>query len=166
MNRTKQALLAGAGVLTIGAAGLGLSATTSALSGTSSSADPQSSLIDKLVSKFNLKRSDVQAVFDADHASHDKEMKTARETALKKALSSGKITQTQYDHIIGVWKQVDSLMSQAKSETNRTKVHDLLDSLRSWMQKQNINQSVMGQPPRGPGGPGGDNSQSSSSSSS
>lgn len=160
MNRTKQALLAGAGVLTIGAAGLGLSATTSALSG-SSSTDPQASLIDKLVSKFNLKRSDVQAVFDADHAAHEKEMKSNRETALKKALSDGKITQAQYDHIVGVWKQVDSLMSAAKTETNRNKVHTLLDELRSWVQKQNISQSVMGQPPRGPHGPMGNDSTDS-----
>lgn len=165
MNRTRQALLAGAGVLTIGAAGLGLSATTSALSGSSSTTDPQSSLIDKLVSKFHLKRSEVQAVFNADHAAHEKEMKTARETALKKALSDGKITQAQYNHIIGVWKQVDSLMSTAKTEANRTKVHDLLDGLRTWMQQQKISQSVLGQTPRGPGGPHDDTDTDSSSSS-
>lgn len=164
MNRTKQALLAGAGVLTIGAAGLGLSATTSALS-QSSSTDPQASLIDKLVSKFNLKRSEVQAVFDADHATHEKEMKTERETGLKKALSSGKITQVQYDHIIGVFKKVDALMSAAKTETNRTKMHNLLDELRTWMEQQKISQSVLGQPPRGPGAPA-DNTNSNSDSSS
>jgi len=52
-----------------------------------------SSLIDKLVSKFNLKKSDVQAVFDEAREAHDKDMKTERLTALKKALSNGKITQ-------------------------------------------------------------------------
>jgi len=160
MNKTKQALLVAGGVVSIGAAGLGLSATTSALSDTSSSTDPMSSLIDKLVSKFNLKKSDVQAVFDEAREATDKDMKTERLTALKKALSNGKITQAQYDHIVAAWEKIDALHDKDKTDANREKIHKKMEALRKWMEAQNITMSDLGLPVRGPRGDRGEHMDS------
>lgn len=153
MNRAKQALLIGAGVVTIGAAGMGVSATTSALSGNSNS--PEQSLIDKLVSKFNLNESDVQEVFDEVHAARKEQMKTQRETSLKNALENGDLNRTQYNHILSVWKQMDTLHDGNRTQANHKKMHNLVEKLRKWMEAQNIDKSVLGMPPRGPGGPDG-----------
>ncbi len=141
--------------MTISAAGMGITATTSALSGDTN--NPEQSLIDKLVSKFNLNESEVQAVFDDVHATHEKEMKSDREAALKSALSDGKISQSQYNHITDVWSQMDKLHEGKKNQANHKKMHNLMEKLRKWMDAQNIDKSVMGMPPRGPGGPHSDN---------
>lgn len=152
MNKTKQALLVAGGIVSIGTAGLGLSATTSALSNTSSSTDPMSSIIDKLVSKFNLNKSEVQAVFDEARSEHHKEMRTERLTALKKALTNGKITQAQYDHIVAAWKEIDTLHSADKTDANRARVHKKMEALHKWMDKQDISFRDLGLPARGPRG--------------
>ena len=151
MIQTKHALLVGAGVLGITAAGLGLSATTSALTG--SAADgPHSNIIDTLANKFHLKRSEVKAVFDAEHADHKKAMMEKRTTALHAALTNGKITQAQYDHIMEVWKKIETLRSANMTDANHKDVHALKDGLHTWMVEQKINMSVMGHHPRGHGG--------------
>lgn len=157
MNKLKQSLLIGAGVVTIGASGLGLGATSFALS--SSGEDPQQSLIDKLVSKFNLKESEVEQVFDEMHAAREKEMKTQRESSLKSALEDGKITQTQYDHIQSVMDKMDALHDGDRTEAKHKKMHTLMDKLRKWMEAQNIDKSVLGMPPRGHGPGNQDDSQ-------
>lgn len=155
MNRLKQSLLVGAGVVTIGASGLGLSATSFALS--DSNNNPQQSLIDKLVSKFNLNESEVEQVFDEMHAAREKEMKIQRETALQSALENGKITQAQFDHIQGVWEKMDALHDGDRTDAKHKQMHTLMEKLRKWMDAQNIDKSVLGMPPRGPGGHGGPN---------
>ncbi len=144
MNKRK-ALLVSAGVLSIGVAGLGINATTSALSG-SSSDDPMSSVIDKLVSKFQLDKSEVQAVFDEARSEHYSEMKAKREAALQSALDKEKISQAQYDHIVNAWKKMDALHSEDRSDGNREKIHSLMQELRTWMEEQAISRSDIGMP--------------------
>lgn len=152
VNKAKQALLIGAGVVAIGAAGMGVTATTSALSGDSS--NPDQTLIDKLVSKFNLSESDVQSVFDEVHSARESDMKANREAALKKALKNDKITQAQYNYITSIWAKMDALHDGNRTDANHKKMHNLMEKLRKWMDAQNIDRSVLGTPPRGPGGPG------------
>ncbi len=147
MKKTKQALLIGAGVVTIGAAGMGVTASTYALSG--SDKGPDSTLIDTLVSKFNLNKSDVEKVFEQAHDARHEEMKADRETALKSALDDKKISQSQYNHIKDVWSQMDKLHEGKRSDANRKKMHNLMEKLRKWMDAQKIDKSIMGMPPRG-----------------
>lgn len=160
MNRILQSLLIGAGVVTIGATGLGLSATSFALS--DSNNNREQNLIDKLVSKFNLNKTEVEQVFDEMHAAREKEMKTQRETALQSALEADKITQAQFDHIQGVWEKMDALHDGERTEAKHKQMHTLMEKLRKWMDAQNIDKSVLGMPPRGPGGHGGPHNDSQS----
>ena len=170
MNRAKNALLIGIGVASIGVAGVGVAANTFATTQTNNG---QSSLIDALVKKFNLNKTDVQKVFDEQHSVHQTEMKTARETALKQALSDKKINQEQYDHIVAAWKEIDTAMDAAGTPESQTSeqhntIKTKMDALRDWMKQQNITPENIGLPKpggRGHGGPGPDDSSPASSTS-
>ena len=74
---------------------------------TNKSNDGQSSLIDALVSKFNLNKSDVQSVFDEHRQAQQAERETERLDTLKQALADKKLTQAQYDHILQAWEDID-----------------------------------------------------------
>lgn len=147
MKNYKKSLLVAGGVMALGAAGLGVGATASAL--TSTGNDKQSSLVEALAKKFNVDKSEVQKVFDDNRATHQAEMKTARETALKKALADKKITQEQYDHIVAAWKDIDAAHTSvgdptSQTEQQRTDMKKKMDELRTWMQQQNINPETLG----------------------
>ncbi len=79
-------------MLSIGAASVGTMGLAHAATNTTTSTNPQSSLIEKLVSKFNLNKDDVQKVFDEDRASHEAEQETQTKTKLDKLVTDGKIT--------------------------------------------------------------------------
>jgi len=155
MNKLKKSLIIGAGVATIGVAGItgvasasALSTTTSS-SGSSTSSSVDSSLIDKLAVKFNLNKEQVKAVFDANRSDHQAAMKASRTAALKVDLSSGKITQAQYDYIVAAQADIDTLMSSAgspdtQSATVKASIKTKIDALRTWMKSQNLNLSNLG----------------------
>ena len=169
MNKLKRTLIIGAGVASIGVAGITGVASASALTSTDSSAS--TSLIDKLASKFNLNKSDVQAVFDANRTEHQAAMKTERTAALKTALSDGKITQVQYDHIVNAQVEIDALVEASgpredQSDETKTAIKAKFDALRSWFKEQNLSPKDLGLG-GGPGGPRdghGPNDETSSSS--
>lgn len=147
MNNYRKSLLVAGGVLTLGVAGAGVGATASALTNTNN--NKHASLVDALAKKFNVDKSEVQKVFDEDHATHESEMKTSRETALKKALTDKKITQEQYEHIEAAWKELDTARSSAgdpssQTEQQRTEMRKKMDDLRTWMQQQNISPETLG----------------------
>jgi len=60
----KKQLIAAATVATIGVAGLTTGAVFATTDSDSSTNDPMSGLVSAIATKFNLKTSDVQAVFD------------------------------------------------------------------------------------------------------
>lgn len=88
MNNRLMAIAVAAG---IGAVGIGGVSAASALSGDSSS----SSLVTKLAEKFNLKQSDVQAVFDANRSEHQAEQKADLSARLQKLVDAKTITAEQ-----------------------------------------------------------------------
>jgi hypothetical protein len=124
-------------------AGVGGASLVSADPG-STSTNPQQSLIDKLASKFNLDKSEVKAVFDEEHQARVAEMKQNRANALKQAVTDGKLTQAQADHITSAWKEIDSLMDSQRSsgtkpsDNDRQAVKDKMDALKTWLDDQNI----------------------------
>lgn len=151
MKHLKTALVVGAGVTAMSLGSLGVvSAAT-----TSSSTDSESSLVSKIASKFNLSKSEVQVVFDQDHAAHRAEMKADRAAALKQAVTDGKLMQAQADHITAVWTEIDTLMGSGKpseqSDATHKAIKTKMDSLRTWAKQQNLDLgSIAGL--RGPGG--------------
>lgn len=111
--------LAVAGILTtIGVGGVVGSGLVSAQSnqGSGKSSD---SLVQKIATKFNLNKDDVQSVFDADKSEHDAEMDQKMSEKLDSLVSEGKITSEQKDKIIA---KRDEL--KAQREANRAAMKD------------------------------------------
>jgi len=97
--------------------GLASAATTSSTSG--------QSLVDKLASKFNLNKDDVQKVFDEDRSAHEAERAAEVKTQLDQLVKDGKITQAQEDKLIAKGKEL-----QTQREANRDSMKDKTDAER------------------------------------
>lgn len=158
MNKLQRTLLVGVGVATLGLTGVSVGANASALSGESSG---QSSLIDKIASTFNIDKTKLKEVFQADREERHAEMKAERTEALKTALSEGTLTQEQYDHIVAANNEVDALMNTSGSPEDQTDeqreaIKTKMDELRDWFEEQNLDVRDLGIGfGRGHGGPGG-----------
>ena len=78
----KQLAIAGivAGIATAGVTGVGIA---SAATTSTNSTNPASSLVDAIASKFNLKKTDVQAVFDEQKTKNEAE----REAKIKEEVA-------------------------------------------------------------------------------
>ena len=99
--------------------GLSMTAVTFGVVGLSSIASAQtangSSLIDKLVTKFNLNKADVQAVFDAEKSEKQAEHQAERSANLQTLVDKGTITADQKTKIEAKQKE-----QQAAREAERT----------------------------------------------
>ena len=73
----------------------GTFASQSAFAQTTNDTSPMSSLVEKIATKFNLNKDDVQEIFDEDRQAHETEMKMNYEKKLSDAVASGKITEAQ-----------------------------------------------------------------------
>lgn len=62
--------------------------------------DRHQSLITRIAQKFNLKESDVKAVFEEEHAAREAEMKAELEQKLTAAVTADKITEAQKNAIL------------------------------------------------------------------
>ncbi len=80
--------------------------------------NPHDTLIKKLVSKFNLKESDVKAVFDEVHTERHAAMEKRFEERLSQAVLDGKINATQKAAIL---KKHEELENQREAERNTWK---------------------------------------------
>jgi cobalamin biosynthesis Mg chelatase CobN len=149
MNMKRSALVATA-VAAVAVAGLG---TTSLVSAASTSSG--TSLVDKIASKFNLQKSDVQAVFDQDRQEHQAQMEADQKQRLADAVKNGKLTQAQADHITQIMNEIKSLRGSStsprdESSTVRSQIKTKMDDLRTWAQQNNVDmQYVMGGHGRG-----------------
>jgi predicted homoserine dehydrogenase-like protein len=102
----------------------------------------------------------VKAVFDANRTAHQADRKADQAAALKAALTSGKITQAQYDYIVTAQGEIDTLMQASgsiKDQTDATKaaIKAKLDALHSWFTSQKIDPQAIGIMVGGHGGHGG-----------
>jgi hypothetical protein len=125
MKKVKTSLIAAAAVATIGSAGLVGAHATHAASDTSSSNDPSSGLIDKLVSKFNLNKSDVQKVFEENRSEMESKRQAEVTAKLQKLVDAGTITSDQKTKIEAKLKEL-----QAARESNKDSMKDLTDTER------------------------------------
>jgi hypothetical protein len=165
--KLKKPLLVAGVASSLAVAGIGGSSIVSAATtSTSSSSDPTSSLVSKLASKFNLNKSDVQAVFDEDRTARDAERQQKVEAELSQAVTDGKLTADQKTKILAKIKEVKATM-----EANRDSMKDKTEaelksamdsertSLESWAKENNIPTEYLrllgpGGGHGGPGGPG------------
>jgi len=102
--------------------GLSTTAVTLSLVGLASMASAQSnstntSLIDKIATKFNLNKSDVKAVFDENRAAHEAEKTAEVSSKLQSLVDKGTITADQKAKIEAKQKEM-----QAARESKRTEI--------------------------------------------
>jgi hypothetical protein len=132
--------------------GLSMTAVTLGVVGLSSIASAQTStsgtsLIDKIATKFNLKKADVQAVFDADRTEKEAERLAENSTRLQSLVDKGTITADQKTKIEAKQKEL-----QTKRDAERTE-------LEKWATDNGIDAKYLmggGMGRGGKGGPMGD----------
>jgi hypothetical protein len=101
-----------------------------------------SSLVSEIATKFNLKQTDVQAVFDQ----HKQEMNATRQQKLtdrlNAAVTSGKITTAQKDLIVAKLNEVEQKMADIRNMTDDTARKNARDQLHTdliaWAKANNI----------------------------
>lgn len=113
MNYKKPLLVAGiaSGIAFGSISGAGLASAAQ----TNKADDGQSSIVDKLASKFKLDKKEVKAVFEEQHTQREAAQQTKVEAALTKAVTDGKLTAEQKDKI---------LAKRAEIKADREKNHD------------------------------------------
>lgn len=159
----KQLAIAGlvAGIATAGITGVGIA---SAATTSTSSTNPMSSLVDAIASKFNLNKSDVQAVFDQQKAKNEADRETKVKEEVAQLVKDGKITQAQADKInakraeLEKQREADRTTNQNLSETDRkAKMEAERTALEQWAKDNGISTDYLKYVHgggRGHGGPG------------
>ncbi len=150
----KKSLLIGLSTTAVTIGVVGLAGIASAATSTTSGSTTSTSLVDKIASKFNLSKTDVQAVFDADRSEHETERQAQQKTRLDAAVKAGTITQAQEDQIIAKEQELHTYMDSLKDKTEderRSAMKTKMDEFRQWLSDNNIPQNIV----RGMGGRGG-----------
>lgn len=159
----------------VGTAGLTGVTVANAATDTSSKTNPMSSLVDAISSKFNLNKSDVQAVFDAQRT----EMQQQQEDDIKKEVAQlvtdGKLTQEQADKInakraeLQKEREANKDSDDSKTRTERKSEMDAKKTaLKQWAKDNGIDTKYLryvfgGGHGHGPGGPRDDADRDASS---
>jgi polyhydroxyalkanoate synthesis regulator phasin len=152
--KIKKSVLIGATAAVVGVtslAGIGIaSAATTATNG--------NSLVDKIATKFGLKKADVQAVFDQNRTEKEAERLQNVKDTLAQAVKDGKLTQAQADAITTKMTEMKTFMDSLKDKTadeRHTAMDAKRDELKKWADDNSIPEAyrrfVMGGPGRGMG---------------
>lgn len=111
MNLRKPLLIAGA------VAGIGLATATGV--GIASAATNQNgsdSLVDKLATRFNLNKDEVNQVFEEERAERHAEMQQKMEERLTKAVAEGKLTEEQKQKVLAKQAELQAEMEKSFRE--------------------------------------------------
>lgn len=143
----------------------------------SSSSNPMSSLIQKIATKFNLKESDVKAVFDEDRSEMEQKNEASLVSQQAQLVKDGKLTQAQSDAItakraeLKKEREAEQSSEQSKTDTERkTEMEARKTALDTWLKEKGISTDYAyllmggGKGGDGPGGPRGSSSATTSSS--
>lgn len=106
MNAKKPLLIAGVATSVAFGSMAGLGVVSAADSTTNN--DGQTSLVNKIATRFNLNKDQVKAVFDEDRAAHQAQRQKEVETALSKAVDEGKLTTNQKELILAKRSEIKS----------------------------------------------------------
>lgn len=139
--RFKKALLVTGAASTIGLSSMVGVVSAQAATNTTNDGSTEQTLVDKIATKFNLKKDDVQAVFDQDREEHRQERQQKLEERLSKAVSDGKITEQQKALILDKLQEMQTYMESLKDKTPKER-HNLMkakrDELTNWAKDNNI----------------------------
>lgn len=160
-------MLAAAGIATVvGATGLTSVGIVNAASTASTSTDPMSSLVDAIASKFNLNKSDVQSVFEAQRAEMEAKHESEVKAKVAQLVTDGKLTQDQADKInakraeLQKEREANKAANQSKTrEEMKTEREAKRTALETWAKENGIDTTylryVFGGHGHHRGGPGG-----------
>lgn len=113
---------------------------------TDSSQSPESSLVDKISATFNLNKSDVQKVFDEEHAARQAERETREKERLAQLVTDGTITQTQADKITAKRAEMRTYMESLKGKTaeeRRAAMESKRTELKQWASDNGIDEQYV-----------------------
>jgi len=137
----KRALLVTGAASTIGLSSMVGVVSAQASTNTTEDSSTGQSLVDKIATKFNLKKDDVQAVFDQDREEHQQEKQQKLEDRLSKAVTDGKITEQQRSLILNKMQELRTYGESLKDKTpeeRRTLMKTKHDELARWAKDNNI----------------------------
>lgn len=133
---------------------------------TTESTNPMSSLVDAVASKFNLDKTQVQAVFDEQRSTMEAEREAEIKTQVAQLVTDGKLTQDQADKINAKRAELqkereanrDTMQSMSTDE-RKAEMEKHKTELDTWFSDNGIHEQyrylLMGGRGHGPGGPGG-----------
>ena len=164
------AVTAAVGAATFIGVGAASAATTS-----STRSNPMSSLVSAIAKKFNLKTSDVQAVFDEQKTTMEASREAELKTTQTQLVTDGKLTQAHSDALTAKRAELQKERNADRSSTStktdaerKTEMDTRKTALDTWLKAQGIDTQyaylVMGGS-HGHGGPGGAKGSSSTTSS-
>lgn len=111
----------------------------------------RTSIIERIASRFNLNKNDVQSVFDEQRKAHQEEMTKQLETRLSEAVSKGTITEEQKSLILTKHEEL-----QKEREADLEARHDMTpeerradaqkhrDEMKAWAEANNIPSEFVG----------------------
>lgn len=156
--------LVAAGIIgTVGIAGLTTFGIANAETSNNTETNPMSSLVDKIASTFNLDKSKVQEVFDAERAERDAEREQKHAERLQSLVDDGTISAAQKSAIEAKIKEMKTEREANKDdlknltgEERKTKMDEKRTALETWAKEQNLDltklKGVLGGPGGGHGG--------------
>ncbi len=126
-------------------------------------ADHMANLVKAIAEKFGLNQTEVQQVFDDQHAQMQQQHKADEATRLSQAVTDGKLTQDQADKITAKRAELDAQRESDKAKFDsmtdserQAAMKTKMDELKQWATDNNIPAGYL---PfgggRGHGGPGG-----------
>jgi hypothetical protein len=134
MNIKKPLLLAGiAGIV-------GLASITG-LAAAATDSNTGTSLVDRIATRFNLNKDDVQKVFEENRAEREAEHQQKIEERLNQAVTDGKITSVQKDQILSKLSELKTFMETLKDKTHEerhTAMEQKRTELEQWAKDNNI----------------------------
>lgn len=141
----KKTILTAAAVSVLGAGILTASTAFAQTESTATTQDPMNSLVQKIADKFNLNKTEVQAVFDEVHDERHAAMKADMEEKLSQYVTDGKITEAQKQLILQKHKEMQSERKANKdefknlsSDERKTQMDAKRTELETWAKENGI----------------------------
>lgn len=117
-----------------------------AFAANSTTTDPLSSLVDKIATKFNLNKTDVQAVFDQNktdmQAARQAEMQAETKSRLSAAVTAGTLTQAQSDLITTELATIQTKLTDINKITDVNARQAAMDQLQADVSKWAVDNKI------------------------
>lgn len=136
----KKSLLVGAVIASVGIGGLGAAGIVSAQSANGET--NRLAITERLAEKFNLKQSEVEAVFQEQHQERQAARITERTENIANAVTEGTLTQEQADYMNSFFEEADKIrenMVPGQDNTEvREQVREKMTELHEWADENDI----------------------------